>query len=81
MKYFKINSRSNLFYNIYNFHFTNYFNCSSKLIFTKLINKFYKKNIGLENGEGIKGIQSGLITNIIKIINQNNLKKYKLLMN
>jgi len=45
---------------------------------TQLINKFYKKNIGLEKGQGIKGIQSGQIANIIKIINQNNLKKYKL---
>ena len=44
----------------------------------QLINKFYKENVGLENGEGIKGIQSGLITNIIRIINRNNLKTYKL---
>ena len=78
MKYFKINLR--LTYSIIFIIFllqiilVSYRNSFS----IQLINKFYKKNIGLERGQGIKGIQSGQVANIIKIINQNNLNKYKL---
>jgi len=78
MKYFKINLK--LTYSIIFIIFllqiilVSYRNSFS----IQLINKFYKKNIGLERGQGIKGIQSSQVANIIKIINQNDLKKYKL---
>ena len=78
MKYFKINLR--LTYSIiFIIFFLQIILVAYRNSFSiQLINKFYKKNIGLERGQGIKGIQSGQIANIIKIINQNNLKKYKL---
>ena len=78
MKYFKINLK--LTYSIiFIIFFLQIILVSYRNSFSiQLINKFYKKNIGLEKGQGIKGIQSGQIANIIKIINQNNLKKYKL---
>ena len=78
MKYFKINLR--LTYSIiFIIFFLQIILVAYRNSFSiQLINKFYKKNIGLEKGQGIKGIQSGQIANIIKIINQNNLKKYKL---
>tara|TARA_B100001175_G_C19162560_1_gene473573 strand:- start:160 stop:579 length:420 start_codon:yes stop_codon:yes gene_type:complete len=78
MKYFKINLK--LTYSIiFIIFFLQIILVAYRNSFSiQLINKFYKKNIGLESGQGIKGIQSGQIANIIKIINQNNLKKYKL---
>ena len=78
MKYFKINLK--LTYSIiFIIFFLQIILVAYRNSFSiQLINKFYKKNIGLEKGQGIKGIQSGQIANIIKIINQNNLKKYKL---
>tara|TARA_B100001559_G_C16098935_1_gene438414 strand:- start:35 stop:454 length:420 start_codon:yes stop_codon:yes gene_type:complete len=78
MKYFKINLK--LTYSIiFIIFFLQIILVAYRNSFSiQLINKFYKKNIGLERGQGIKGIQSGQIANIIKIINQNNLKKYKL---
>jgi len=78
MKYFKINLK--LTYSIiFIIFFLQIILVSYRNSFSiQLINKFYKKNIGLERGQGIKGIQSGQVANIIKIINQNNLNKYKL---
>ena len=78
MKYFKINLK--LTYSIiFIIFFLQIILVAYRNSFSiQLINKFYKKNIGLERGQGIKGIQSSQVANIIKIINQNNLKKYKL---
>ena len=78
MKYFKINLK--LTYSIiFIIFFLQIILVSYRNSFSiQLINKFYKKNIGLERGQGIKGIQSSQVANIIKIINQNDLKKYKL---
>ena len=78
MKYFKINSKVTYTIIFIIFILQIILIAHRNSFSPELINKFYKKNVGLENGEGIKGIQSGLITNIIKIINQNNLKTYNL---
>ena len=78
MKYFKINLKI-IYSIIFIIFFLQIFLIAYRNSFSiQLINKFYKQNIGLENGQGIKGTQSALIANIIKIINQNNLKKYRL---
>ena len=75
MKYFKINSKLT-YCTIFIFFFLQIILIAHRTSFSpQLISKFYKKNAGLENEQGIKGMQSGQITNIIKIPNRtNNIK-------